>query len=614
MTPENDAPRNASAALTSSVLDELARRGLRHVVLAPGSRSAPLAFAAHRAALEGRLTLHTRIDERSAGFLALGLAVTSRTPVAVVTTSGTAVANLHPAVLEASHKGVPLVVLTADRPARLRGTQANQTTDQVRIFGTATRYDADVPPGDPAADPEAQAAQVASWQTLVRDAVVAATGAEDRGPGPVHLNLQLAEPLVPGDPDGWSAPVSRAGVEGENGARETHTEPDARTGRGFVATAPGAGVSATAAAAVDEHVLESGPRTVVIAGDDAGPPARVLAEENGWPLLAEPTSGSRTGANAVRTYRLLLGEEDLVRRIERVVVCGHPTLSRPVARLMSSPDVEVVAVRNATGYTDPGHRVSRVLRWPVSVSTLRQAQDGAGSGVSTGSTTRDGSTDRWLEEWRERDAARGAALDALLTEQGRLTPHQVAGAVAAALPAGGLLFVGASNPVRDLDLMVPRYRVGDRRMVIGNRGLAGIDGSVSSAVGAALGRPHSTRAFALLGDVTFLHDANGLVLGPDEPRPDLTVVVVNDDGGSIFSSLEQGGSTYSASFERLFGTPHHVDLAALCAATRTPHWRVESLEELRHALASPAGGIEVVEAVVTRHDRRALDAAVRALR
>jgi 2-succinyl-5-enolpyruvyl-6-hydroxy-3-cyclohexene-1-carboxylate synthase len=605
VTPENDAPRNASAALSTTVLDELVRRGLRHVVLAPGSRSAPLAFAAHRAAVEGRLTLHTRIDERSAGFLALGLAVTSRSPVAIVTTSGTAVANLHPAVLEASHKGVPLVVLTADRPARLRGTQANQTTDQVRIFGTAPRFDADVPPGDPAADRDAQAAQVETWRALVGDAVAAAKGAAadaadagaDAGPGPVHLNLQLAEPLVPGDPDGWSAPVSRSGVEGDSGAaHDARAEPDARTGRGFVATAP-----ATAAEAVDEHLLEPGPRTVVIAGDDAGPPARVLAEENGWPLLAEPTSGSRTGANAIRTYRLLLGEEDLVRRIERVVVCGHPTLSRPVARLMSSPDVEVVAVRNATGYTDPGHRVSRVLRWPV----------------STGSTTRDGSTTAdpaWLDEWRERDAARGAALDALLTEQGRLTPHQVAGAVAAALPAGGLLLVGASNPVRDLDLMVPRYRVGDRRMVIGNRGLAGIDGSVSSAIGAALGRPHSTRAFALLGDVTFLHDANGLVLGPDEPRPDLTVVVVNDDGGSIFSSLEQGGSTYSASFERLFGTPHHVDLAALCAATRTPHWRVESLEELRHALASPAGGIEVVEAVVTRHDRRALDAAIRALR
>ena len=613
MTPENGAPRNASSALTMTVLDELVRHGLRHVVLAPGSRSAPLAFAVHQAAVDGRLTLHTRIDERTAGFLALGLAVTSRSPVAVVTTSGTAVANLHPAVLEASHRGVPLVVLTADRPGHLRGTQANQTTDQVRIFGTATRFDADVEPGDGGSDPERQASQVDAWRYVVRRALAATrgegitggpTGLADDAPGPVHLNLQLAEPLVPGDPDGWSVPVTgpvaTEGAEAEASADASGTAADARTGRGFVAVAQR---SEARAEAEDEHVLEPEPRTVVVAGDDAGPPARVLAEGNGWPLLAEPTSGSRTGANAIRTYRLLLGEEDLVRRIERVVVCGHPTLSRPVARLISSPDVEVVAVRNATGYTDPGRRVSRVLRWPVSVAT--------GSTVSTGSTT-GGSA--WLDEWRERDAARSAALDALLAEQGRLTPQQVAGAVAAALPPEGLLFVGASNPVRDLDLMVPRYRVGDRRLVIGNRGLAGIDGSVSTAVGAALGRPGSSRAFALLGDVTFLHDANGLVLGPDEPRPDLTVVVMNDDGGSIFASLEQGGSTYSASFERLFGTPHHVDLAALCAATRTPHWRVDSLEELRHALSSPAGGIEVVEAVVSREDRRDLDAAIRALR
>ena len=175
------------------------------------------------------------------------------------------------------------------------------------------------------------------------------------------------------------------------------------------------------------------------------------------------------------------------------------------------------------------------------------------------------------------------------------------------------LHVGASNPVRDLDLMVAPYAVGDRRMVVANRGLAGIDGVVSSAIGSALGRPATTRALALMGDVTFLHDSNGLVLGPDEPRPDLQLVVVNDDGGSIFATLEQGGPDHAAVFERLFGTPHGVDLAALCAATRTPHWRVESLPELEQALASPNGGIEVVEARVGRADRRALDELVRAL-
>jgi 2-succinyl-5-enolpyruvyl-6-hydroxy-3-cyclohexene-1-carboxylate synthase len=173
--------------------------------------------------------------------------------------------------------------------------------------------------------------------------------------------------------------------------------------------------------------------------------------------------------------------------------------------------------------------------------------------------------------------------------------------------------VGASSPIRDLDLMVPRYDVGARRKTVANRGLSGIDGVVSTAVGAALAR-RSTRSLALMGDVTFLHDSNGLVLGPREARPDLTIVVVNDDGGSIFSMLEQGAEEYAEPFDTLFGTPHGVDLASLCAATRTPHWKVDSLAELEHALANPNGGIEVVEAVVRRDNRRDLDARIRALR
>ena len=208
----------------------------------------------------------------------------------------------------------------------------------------------------------------------------------------------------------------------------------------------------------------------------------------------------------------------------------------------------------------------------------------------------------------------GRQLDRLLAAEPDLTPYEVAGAVSRALPAGGLLHVGASSPIRDLDLMVARYEVGDRRKVIANRGLAGIDGTVSTAIGAALGRPRSTRALALMGDVTFLHDATGLVLGPREERPDLTIVVVNDNGGSIFSMLEQGADEHSEAFETLFGTPHDVDLASLCAASRTPHLRVASLPELEQALASPNGGVEVVEAVVRRDNRRALDARIRTLR
>jgi len=289
------------------------------------------------------------------------------------------------------------------------------------------------------------------------------------------------------------------------------------------------------------------------------------------------------------------------------VVFGHPTLSRPVGRLLARDDIELYAVRAPSGWSDPGNHV----HFLVDRVELEGAQPGWFAHEQVDEPARE--TDPWLAEWQQRDAEVSKRLDALLDERGVLTPHHVAAAVSAALPPGGLLFVGSSNPVRDLDLMVAPYAVGDRRMVVGNRGLAGIDGSVSSAIGAALGRPHSTRSVALLGDVTFLHDSNGLVIGPEEDRPDLTIVVVNDDGGSIFAALEQGAAQHSASYDKLFGTPHGVDLASLCAATRTPHWKVDSLAELRHALDSPAGGIDVVEAVVRRDDRRALDAAIRDL-
>jgi len=573
-------PRNPATATATVLLDELVRAGVRDVVLAPGSRSAPLAFAAHEAAGGGRLRLHVRIDERTAAFLALGLARTSRRPVPVVTTSGTAVANLHPAVLEASHAGLPLVVLSADRPAGLRGTNANQTTDQVKLFGDAVRGFADLPPG---AAGSGEGQQVASWRSLVGRLVMTARGVAGR-PGPVHLNVQLADPLVPGTDTGWTSPVDGR----PHGAPWTEA-PDA-------ATSQAESVSAEL-------------RTVVVAGDDAGPPARILAERAGWPLLAEPSSGARTGANAVRTYRLLLGDAELAGRIEQVVVFGHPTLSRPVARLLSRPGIDIVAVAGRSGWTDPGHAVTRVVA--AAFPDDQEPEDLAWRADDSGPPARP--TSAWLEEWQRRDAELSTRLDEMLAAEHGLAPHHVAGAVSAALPAEGLLVVGASNPIRDLDLMTARYPVGERRLVVANRGLAGIDGTVSSAVGAALGRPRTSRAFALLGDVTFLHDSNGLVLGPEDERPDLMLVVVNDDGGSIFAGLEQGGREYASSFERLFGTPHHVDLAALCAATGTPHRRVTTRTDLDAAIATPAGGVEVVETVCGRANRRELDAAVRAL-
>jgi 2-succinyl-5-enolpyruvyl-6-hydroxy-3-cyclohexene-1-carboxylate synthase len=511
-----------------AVVTALIEAGVTEVVIAPGSRNAPLGFAAYDAAAAGLLRLHTRIDERTAGFLALGLSKNGNR-AAVICTSGTGVANLHPAVLEAAHVGLPLVVVTADRPARLRGTNANQTTDQVGVFGPliATQDAADLDLG---------------------------------AVGPVHVNVPLDEPLLP----------------------ESRWEPEVTPG-----TPPARAVPLV------KVTLKAGPRTVVVAGDDAGPHARALAEAGGWPLLAEPSSGSRTGANALRTYRLLLSGP-LADRIERVVVCGHPTLSRPVSRLLAREDVQVIDTPTRGVWSERPFAVDERL---AVIPHAARADDPA-----------------WLEEWHAADASVGRQLDALLAAEPDLTPYEVVGAVARTLPAGGLLVVGASSPIRDLDLMVPRYEVGARRKVVANRGLSGIDGTISTAIGATLARPDTTRAFALMGDVTFLHDANGLVIGPGEPVPDLTIVVVNDDGGSIFAMLEQGDPAYDDRFEKLFGTPHGVDLAALCAATRTPHWKVGSLPELEQALASPNGGIEVVEVVVRRDNRRELDARIRDLR
>jgi 2-succinyl-5-enolpyruvyl-6-hydroxy-3-cyclohexene-1-carboxylate synthase len=522
-----------ATTLARHVVGALVEAGVTEVVVAPGSRNAPLAFAAYDAAQAGLVRLHTRLDERTAAFLALGLTRTGGR-AAVLCTSGTAVANLHPAVLEAVHSGLPLVAVTADRPGRLRGTGANQTTDQVGVFGPLLAT-VDVAAPDDLGD------QLLAWSAL-------------------HLNVQLDDPLVPEDT--WQPDVTP-------GTRPARVRP------AVVLT------------------LDAGPRTAVVAGDDAGPPARVLAQDAGWPLLAEPSSGSRTGDHAIRTYRLLL-DGDLGRAVERVVVCGHPTLSRPVMRLLGRDDVQVVDT--------PSRGVWSTRPFPVD-DRLVDVPSAAGRDETS-----------WFDDWKAADRSLSRQLDALLAAEPDLTPHEVAGAVARALPPGGLLVVGASNPVRDLDLMVPRYDVGARRKVVANRGLSGIDGTVSTAIGAALGRPRSTRALAFVGDVTFLHDTTGLVRGSGQPEPDLTIVVVNDDGGSIFATLEQGAPEHADRYDALFGTPHGTDLASLCAATRTPHLRVTSLPELEHALASPNGGVEVVEVTCRRDNRRDLDARIRALR
>jgi 2-succinyl-5-enolpyruvyl-6-hydroxy-3-cyclohexene-1-carboxylate synthase len=522
---------NPSTALATVVVDELLRGGVREAVLSPGSRNAPLSFALHAADAAGRLRLHVRIDERSAGFLALGLAKASGSPVPVVTTSGTAAVNLHPAVVEADWSGVRLVVLTADRPAEMRGTGANQTIDQVALYGGSVRAFAEL-----SADREPAAAD---WRRVVEGAL--ARGVD----GPVHVNVELREPLVPdGDPT-WPEPLESPPAAGD---------------------APGE-------QAPSYQPLHTAGRTLVVAGDRARPDARAVAEDGGWPLLAEPSSGVRSGPNALGAYRLTL--DTLGEDVERVVVTGRPTLSRPVTRLLARSDVEVVRLRDDA-------RTPEVLG----------AHDGA-----------------WLRRWQDADRAARKAVDGVLDVE-PLGGPAVARTLAAAVGPDALLVAGSSSAVRDLDLADPWD---EAPLVLANRGASGIDGTVSAAWGAALAhqRAGGGPAYALVGDLTFLHDSNGLVTGPDEPRPDLTVVVVNDDGGGLFTLLEQGEREHQAVFERVFGTPHGVDLAPLCAATSTPHTHVTVPDDLRRELR-PAEGVRVVEVPVERSRARDLHAMLRA--
>jgi 2-succinyl-5-enolpyruvyl-6-hydroxy-3-cyclohexene-1-carboxylate synthase len=606
------------------LLQELAAHGVREVVLCPGSRSAPLAHALAAAASDAPppgappVELHVRIDERSAGFLALGLAKAAAATgaprgVAVVTTSGTAVANLHPAVLEAHHSGLPLVVLTADRPHELRGTGANQTTDQVGIFGAATRHEVDVPA------PSGRDGESRDLRQVVGRAMADALGTRTGHPGPVHLNLAFRDPLVP-DGTPWptdppegrpfvvaGALVPRGGAVPGAASLDTAIEASGP----LDGAAPRATAHELAPEAVDAIDLE---RTVVVAGDGAGSVARALAEAQGWPLLAEPSSGARGSTHAIAAYRALL-DSALGRAVRRVVVLGRPTLSRPVQVLLAREDVQVVVVAPGGGpWTDPSRRAAIVLPG-VPEAWLRGRPDHRrGAVVSRTPAAAPGRHD-WLGAWQHASVAAIAAVERALDDAEawdgtrsapRLTGPGVARFVARATGPDDVLVVGSSNPVRDLDLVADWSA---SPVVLANRGLAGIDGTVSTAVGVALGLP-GRRVRALMGDLTFLHDAGGLLHGPLEREPDLQIVVANDDGGSIFATLEHGAIEHADGFERVFGTPHGADLAALSAGFGIRHRLARDAEELAVALAVPGPGISVVEVKVDRAGRRALGAAL----
>ena len=530
------------------VVDELIRGGVRDVVLCPGSRNAPLAFALADADRAGRLRLHVRIDERTAGFLAIGLAAGSGRPVPIAMTSGTAVANLGPAGVEANYARVPLIVLSANRPYELLGTGANQTMEQLGYFGTQVRgaFSLGLAADTGIGNLDALNGQ---WRSATCRVLAAATGARTANAGPVQFDIPLREPLVPeADSDPADFPSGR---------------PDAQP---WTYSPP---------VNFDQPLsIDLTPDTVVIAGHGAG----VHPNLEHLPTVAEPTAPRP----ATPLHPLALS----VLRPRQAIMVGRPTLHRPVSTLLADPDIPVYALT-----TGP--------RWP----------DVSGNSTATG--TRAETSGNPDPEWLRRCAAADARVSIAVREQ--LAAHplttglHVAAAVADALRPGDQLVLGASNPVRDAALV---GLTTEGVAVRSNRGVAGIDGTVSTAIGAALAHPG--RTIALLGDLTFVHDASGLLIGPTEPVPhDLTIVVSNDNGGGIFELLEQGDPRFSDVSSRIFGTPHDVDVGALCRAYHVEARQIE-VDDLSSALAQPYDGVRVLEVKADRSSLRQLHAAIRA--
>ncbi len=505
---------DTQATFCATLVDEWVRCGLTDAVVCPGSRSTPMTLAL---AADDRLRLHVHHDERSGSFLAVGLAAASDRPVVVITTSGTAVVELHAAVVEADLAGVPLIVCTADRPPELRDVAAPQTVDQTHLFGRSVRWFTD--PG------VADASQSGTWRSLAGRAWAEATA---EWPGPVQLNLPFREPLV-GTPE--PLPPARG---------------DSAWHRRLLA--------ARSAPVLDADLVSA--RGIVIAGRGTTDPDAVvaLASALGWPLLADPISGC-AGGPTIDSFDPLLRTPFADRaRPEVVIRSGGMPASKVLGQWLDASSPDEVVIAPAGWWPDPAHRAAVVLDTvPVAPPDHEPVAE-------------------WLAAWTEAAALAADAIDGVLTTESLSEPG-VARHLTRTLPAGSALVVSSSMPVRDVEW----FGVGRRDLrVLANRGANGIDGVVSTAVGVALS---GVRTTLLIGDVAFLHDVNGL-LGLADRDVDLTVVVVDNDGGGIFSFLPQRTQLTGSGFERLFGTPHGLDLVAVARAHGVDADAVDSLDAL----------------------------------
>jgi 2-succinyl-5-enolpyruvyl-6-hydroxy-3-cyclohexene-1-carboxylate synthase len=553
---------NANTALASAFVEELARSGVRQAVISPGSRSTPLAVALWR---QAGIEVSVIIDERSAAFFALGAAQASGDPVAILCTSGTAAANLHPAVAEADLSAVPLVLLTADRPPELRAVGAGQTIDQLKLYGSAVRWFCEVGTHD------ADDSGLLHYRSTAGRAAAAARG-EPR-PGPVHLNLAWRDPLAPVPVDGAVTATDRRALEGRDG------------GRPLTAVTP---YDAAPPDLLLEEVAGQIERTqagAIVAGRQLDPalrePLARLARAAGMPILAEPTSQLRCGphdrSRVVTSYDLLLRDERFRERSrpDLVLRFGEMPTSKPLRSWLTGSGCEEIVVDRLAGWNEPTRRAAALLRTdPVA--------------LASGCAERLGDERPAPALWLDAERAAREAIEAELAAQPLPSEPGLQQALAAAYADGDLVYTSSSMPIRDQEAFLPSTDAD--AFFLSNRGANGIDGLISSGIGAAqaTGRPTTI----LAGDLGLLHDLGGLAALREVSTP-VRLVVVDNDGGGIFHFLPQEESLGDEEFEALLGTPRGVDVCKAATLFDLPHRRVDSLDGLGDALAAGTGLIEV---------------------
>ncbi|HVF12857.1 MAG TPA: 2-succinyl-5-enolpyruvyl-6-hydroxy-3-cyclohexene-1-carboxylic-acid synthase [Actinomycetota bacterium] len=537
---------NPGRAFSLALTDELVRNGVTHAVLSPGSRSAPLAFALseHQA-----ISLTVVLDERSAGFVALGIAAQKRRPVVVVTTSGSAAANLHPAVVESSHANIPLIIITADRPGELRDTGAGQTIDQIKLFGSFVRWFCEV------GVPEDHAASNAYWRSVACRAVASTRSSS---PGPVHLNVAFRDPLVPTG-EGYLSDLS--GRESGRPWITSTDDPPLLTDTGVEDLA---------------SALSGSERGLLVVGQGTANSASVMALSRalGWPVIAEAISGVRV-PGTISTYDALLRVEEFVRehRPEVVLRLGSLGISKGLNEFLDH-SVKQVMVDPYTAWRDP-----------TRAAFMRVVADPTVLCDQLAKVVPPRTTSQWLAEWSEAERKARVAMDAAIDASSEVSEPLVARELAHQIPSGGKLLVASSMPVRDLDwFMQPRTDM----TVFSNRGANGIDGFASTLLGLAIGsREH---VYGLCGDLALMHDISGLIAAKTSDA-EMTLVVINNDGGGIFSFLPQ--AEWTESFETIFGTPHGIEPKHIAEVAGFDHQRWDDPKSPMPLTGSPRMMIEV---------------------